>query len=137
MISKCLQIRSWRPRISKFFLNHYLKHFFLTVVGQHFWNQNNISFWAIVKKKPTKFQIRFQNFICSFVSTTVFVNDYILALSSEDYFRSSFVSWPIVQREKEREKREMATTTYHSMINFCAPRPADSQQFAVNQRNTG
>ena len=69
--------------------------------------------------------------------TTVFVNDYILALSSEDYFRSSFVSWPIVQREKEREKREMATTTYHSMINFCAPRLADSQQFAVNQRNTG
>ena len=71
------------------------------------------------------------------LSTTVFVNDYILALSSEDYFRSSFVSWPIVQREKEREKREMATTTYHSMINFSAPRLADSQQFAVNQRNTG
>ena len=31
----------------------------------------------------------------------------------------------------------MATTTYHSMINFSAPRLADSQQFAVNQRNTG
>ena len=30
----------------------------------------------------------------------------------------------------------MATTTYHSMINFSAPRLADSQQFAVNQRNT-
>ena len=96
-------------------LSQSLEQFFLTV-GQQFWKENTISVLAIVKIKKNRETLntisKLYLLLFEYSRTTVFVNDYILALSSEDYFRSSFVSWPIVQREKEREKREMATTTH-------------------------
>ena len=59
--------------------------------------------------------------------TVVFVNDYILALSSEDYFRSLVVSWPIVQKERTRRERERLLL-HHSMINSSPALTLSSQR---------